>query len=384
FLLDKVYFNELAAPALPDGDSYLQYARGYLAAETLFNPAFGYTQSLERDATGAYVIDPETGYPARLADAVSVATGNLDLRLATIQTARNSSISLLGPGGDAILGSVVRTSAQAARLAYQPQILGLNGQVARPTATTSLTLPVLGVPLGYEGILTLRGGGINSFTDGDLRLNQSRLFTQQSGDIIAWSSNGDLNAGQGPKSAGSVPPIVLRFNPNGGTEVDAAGGVVGAGIAGFAGLLRLNPLTGQFELIDATNDPDGAAAFALLAGQDETVEAVVNGKTYRRDRPSITLVAPAGTIDAGDAGVRAAGDIFVAAESFANSDSFSSEGGISGIGGVTVVAATPASAASAAVANVFQAEQASTTDQRSRISVDVLGVYNFNDRCVDA
>lgn len=385
FLLDKVYFNELAAPARPDGDSYLQYSRGYLAVETLFNPALGYTQSLQRDANGAYVIDPATGYPARLVDAIEVGTGNLDLRLAAIETTRNSNITLLGPGGDAILGSVVRTSTQAVRLAYDTQLLGVQYVGNRVGLRTSATtLPVLGIPLGYEGMLTLRGGGINSFTDGDLRLNQSRLFTQQSGDIVAWSSNGDLNAGQGPKSGGSVPPIVLRFNPNGGTEVDAAGGVVGAGIAGFAGLVRLNPLTGQFELIDATNDPDAAAAFAQLAGQDEGVVAVVNGKTYRRDRPSITLVAPAGTIDAGDAGVRAAGDIFVAAESFANTDSFTSEGGVSGIATASVVAATPASAASAAVANVFQAEQANTTDQRSRISVDVLGVYNFNDRCVDA
>ncbi len=379
FLLDKVYFNELAAPAQPDGDSYLQYGRGYLAVETLFNPALGYTQSLQRDANGAYVIDPETGFPARLEDAIEVSTGNLDLRLAAIETTRNSNITLLGPGGDAILGSVVRTSAQAARLAYQPELLGLRGEVSRPLPGSSQTLPVLDIPLGYEGMLTLRGGGINSFTDGDLRLNQSRLFTQQSGDIIAWSSNGDLNAGQGPKSGGSVPPIVLRFNPNGGSEVDAAGGVVGAGIAGFAGLLRLNPLTGAFEFIDATNDPDSAAAFAQLAGQDEDVEAVVNGKTYRRDRPSITLVAPAGEIDAGDAGVRAAGDIFVAAESFANTDSLSSEGTISGVATASVVTATPASAASAAVANIFQADQANTTDQRSRISVDVLGVYSFSE-----
>lgn len=379
FLLDKVYFNELAAPAIPDGDSYLQYARGYLAVETLFNPALGYTQSLQRDDNGAYVIDPETGFPARLDEAITVNTGDLDLRLAAIETTRNSNITLLGPGGDAILGSVVRTSAQAARLAYQPELLGLRGAVTRPLPNASQTLTVLDIPLGYEGMLTLRGGGINSFTDGDLRLNQSRLFTQQSGDIIAWSSNGDLNAGQGPKSAGSVPPIVLRFNPNGGSEVDAAGGVVGAGIAGFAGLLRLNPLTGRFELIDATNDPDAATAFAQLAGEDESVEAVVNGKTYRRDRPNITLVAPAGTIDAGDAGVRSAGTIFVAAESFANADSLSSEGGVSGIATASVVTATPASAASAAVANVFQAEQANTTDQRSRITVDVLGVYSFSD-----
>ncbi|RJF86536.1 hypothetical protein D3874_05460 [Oleomonas cavernae] len=45
-------------------------------------------------------------------------TGSLDLRLATIQTARGGDISILGPGGRVIAGSTVRTSEQAARRAY--------------------------------------------------------------------------------------------------------------------------------------------------------------------------------------------------------------------------------------------------------------------------
>jgi hypothetical protein len=32
---------------------------------------------------------------------------------------------------------------------------------------------------------------------------------------------------------------------------------------------------------------------------------------------------------------------------------------------------------------MFRGNDNSSADQRSRITVDVLGVYNFNDQCVD-
>lgn len=365
FLLANVYFNELQAPSRPDGPSYLQYIRGYRAVDTLFPSSLGYTAN---DLGGT------NNGGAR------VNTGNLDLRLATIQTTRGGDVTILGPGGDAILGSVVRTSAQAARRAYQPAILdGIEPAGLRPTPTgASYTVPVLDIPIGYEGVLTLRGGSIRGFTDGDFRLNQSRLFTQQSGDIALWSSNGDLNAGQGPKNAANVPPIVVRVTPNGFAEVDSAGAVTGAGIAGFTGISRLNAQTGRYELVDAFNDSDVVAAQEQLAVLTSGSTVIVNGKTYRKDAPTITLIAPVGTVDAGDAGVRAGGDIFVAAARVANADNFKVGGasiGIPSVGGVSAPA-TPASAASALTANMFRATNPNgANDQRVRILVDVLGYY---------
>jgi filamentous hemagglutinin family protein len=369
FLLDKVYFNELAEPSRPDGNSYLQYVRGYRAVDTLFPASLGYTAN---DLSG------------KSNGGTQVETGNLDLRLAAIETTRGSNITILGPGGNAILGSVVRTSAQAASRAYQPQVLGSVISAARPTSTQA-SFQVQSIPLGYEGVLTLRGGTIHSFTDGDLRLNQSRLFSQQSGDIVLWSSNGDLNAGQGPKSAANVPPIVLRFNTDGGAEVDAAGGVTGAGIAGFAGIRRFNASTGQYELVDLQNDPDAVTAGAQLADMDRGATIVVNGKTYVRDLPSITLIAPAGTVDAGDAGVRASGDIFVAAAQIANADNFKVGGASVGIPTMSLTAApvVPANAAAAVTANMFKPSSGAQADSLSRISVDVLGFYTFNSGCAD-
>src|SRR3546814_5951784 len=96
---------------------------------------------------------------------------------------------------------------------------------------------------------------------------------------MLWSSNGDLNAGQGPKTSANFPPVVVRIDQNGAAQVAAAGGVSGAGIAAF-------------------QPAPGVAA------------------------PNVFLIAPRGTVDAGDAGVRVAGNLFIAAAAVANADNF--------------------------------------------------------------
>jgi hypothetical protein len=86
-----------------------------------------------------------------------------------------------------------------------------------------------------------------------------------------------------------------------------------------------------------------------------------------------------GTVDAGDAGVRASGSVFVAAARVANADSFSAGGSISGVPALAVSTPppAPASAASAVSANAFRAGDAlgGAGDRAPRIFVDVLGFF---------
>lgn len=342
FLIREVYFGEIAAPADPNGASYQQYVRGYRAIQTLFPATLGYTDNLSTFTTDETTVSADhplgeavktlvDGEPAR---ATRIVTGNVDLRLATIQTSRGGTIDILGPGGDLIAGSVVRTSEQAARKTTLYSQTGADN--FRNGFGLSLSpVGINAVPIGFEGVLSLRGGTVQSFTDGDFRLNQSRLFTLAGGDITMWSSNGDLNAGQGPKTASNFPPIVLRFTPNASGEVDAAGSVSGAGIAALRPSLDIAP-------------------------------------------SRVTLIAPVGTVDAGDAGVRASGDVFVAAARVANADNFK-VGGVSVGVPTTAVVAAPAAPSSAAAATAATAAQAGaqqrndSADRRSMIRVDVLG-----------
>ena len=352
FLVDQLYFNELAQTAIPTSPSYQQYVRGYRATQTLFPTSLGYTDNLAPYTTDPATITPDhpLGVPTRdvvngePAAAARVLTGNVDLRLATIETERGGDITILGPGGDVLAGSVVRTSDQAARRAT---LFGVPASAALESGILSRLnqAPISAIPIGFEGVLTLRGGTIRSATDGDFRLNQSRLFTLGGGDITLWSSNGDLNAGQGPRSASSFPPVTVRFDLNGRAEVDSAGSVAGAGIGAFK------------------PTPDSPNA-------------------------NIILVAPVGEVDAGDAGVRASGNVFVAAARVANADNFSAGGDISGVPSATATAgaAVPTDAASSVVGAIsaLANNAANNTDKLSLISVDVLGFLGgVGDDCDD-
>lgn len=349
FLINDVYFNELAQPAEPSSPSYLQYFRGYRAIDTLFPPSLGYTDNL-----AVYTVNPSTvsadhpqGVPTRNlvngepAKAVQVQTGNANLELATLQTVSGGDLTILGPGGNFIAGSVVRTSTQAASLVTRfgvdpTQSLAYGGISA--TAANKIS----SIPIGYEGVLTLSGGAINAFTDGSFLVNQSRIFTEAGGNITMWSSNGDLNAGQGPKTASNFPPVSVATDLDGYSTVDSAGSVSGAGIGAFQRL---------------PTDPTS----------------------------SIILVAPAGLVDAGDAGVRASGSILVAAAHVANADAFSAGGTISGVPsrGATP-AATPASSSSALAAQATATTGSNdNSQQRSVITVDVQGYVGNAAPCDD-
>ena len=314
--LQQVYFNELTQTSVP-GASFQKYSRGYTAVNTLFPASLGYTAN---DLTGG-------SNGANL----QVRTGDLDLRLATLQTARGGDISILGPGGRVLAGSTVSTVQQAARRNFVGRdvfsaVLPLNAANRRISQISA-------IPTGFEGVLTLRGGAISTFTDGDFILNQSRLFTQQGGDVAMWSSNGDLNAGQGPKTSANFPPAVVKVSDNAYAELDQASAVSGAGIAAFQPAL-------------------GVAA------------------------PDVYLIAPRGTVDAGDAGVRVAGNLFVAALTVANADNFKAGGSVIGVPtapAAPVVGAETTAASNAATQAAQQAVGGRDRAERSIITVEVLG-----------
>ncbi|MEI9991673.1 MAG: filamentous hemagglutinin family protein [Rhizomicrobium sp.] len=323
--LNQVYFNELKQTSIPTSPSYLKYARGYQAVNTLFPAADGYTANeLGGGSNGANT---------------PIVTGNLDLRLATIETSRGGNIEILGPGGRVIAGSTVRTSAQAARRAYAGVGLLEGLQYNLVVAQFGNVSPISSIPSGYEGVLTLRGGSISTFTDGDFLLNQSRVFTEQGGDIVMWSSNADLNAGQGPKTSANFPPVQVIVDQNAFSQLDQVGATTGAGIAA----LRATP-----------DSPES----------------------------DVYLIAPRGTVDFGDAGVRVSGDLFVAAAQVANADNAQVGGNTFGVPTAVAVDTAGLEAASNAAAAGAQATPHFTpppqTDLPSIITVEVLGYGGDN------
>lgn len=184
--VDQVFLAELKAVATIGSYAYNKPSFGYRMIDTMFPASNGYTKNRANCL-------PNCG-----SDTL-VHTGDLNVLHSTIQTQRGGDISLFGPGGVVLVGSLA--------------------------AETNPNLKLRDI-----GILTLGGGAINSFSDGSLLVNSSRVLTVLGGDILAWSSNGDLNAGRGARTTLSLPPLSVVFDTNNYQSIDASGLVSGAGI----------------------------------------------------------------------------------------------------------------------------------------------------------
>jgi filamentous hemagglutinin len=234
--------------------------------------------------------------------------GNISLTSREIKTTNGGDISLLAPGGQLDVG-----------------------------------LNVAGVQPVDQGILTEDGGNISIFTNGDVNVGTSRIFTLRGGNEIIWSTDGDIAAGASSKTVQSAPPTRVLIDPqSGAVETDLAGLATGGGI-----------------------------------GVLETVAGVPPA--------DVDLIAPNGTVDAGDAGIRASGNLNIAAVQILNAGNIQVGGKSSGI--PTVVApnvaglaaasnaagATSNAADQAAKAARSQAMQQNTGDLPSIVSVEIMG-----------
>lgn len=268
-----------------------QYGRGYAAIEALFPAQFGYTENvLDGSRNGAVS---------------QVTTGSLDIRGSTIQTRYGGNIDILGPGGPVLVGS-----------ASAPPF----------TAATSNTAAV---GPSSQGILALQAGDVRLFSDQSVLLAQSRIFTQQGGDLLLWSSNGDINAGKGAKTSSEVPPLLFSCDNDLFCVVDTSSQVSGAGIAALQ------------------TKPGGRAG-------------------------SANLIAPVGTVDAGDAGIRVSGNLNVAAAQIANADNIQVSGAKIGVPTGVVDTAAVSVAGSVAAAVAQSADQAASNQKRNDTELELF------------
>jgi hypothetical protein len=171
---------------------------------------------------------------------------------------------------------------------------------------------------------------VNIFSDSSLLLAQSRIFTERDGDMTIWSSNGDINAGKGAKTSSEIGPVLFSCDADFYCYVDAGSKVTGAGIA----------------------------AFPAKPGNPS---------------PVVTLVAPRGTVDAGDAGIRVSGDLFIAAQAVANADNIQVSGKAVGlppkpVTNLTLTTASTAATEAAQIATTMRAQVPQTT-----VEVEVTG-----------
>jgi hypothetical protein len=243
--------------------------------------------------------------------------------IATLFPSENAGGQPINYAGDITLfgGSGIHTIAGGTIQTFTPggeTLVGVEGQTPPSTA----------------GLITQGSGDIQMYSLDSILLGQSRVMTTFGGDIVAWSVEGDINAGRGSKTTQVFTPPKRVYD--------------------IYGNITLSP-----------NVPSSGAGFATL----NPIPAVPAG--------NIDLIAPLGTIDAGEAGIRVSGNVNLAGLHLVNTANISAQGNISGvpqiqapnIGGLTEASNT----AGAAAQQALGPRQGSGNGQPSIIIVEVLG-----------
>ncbi|GGY04320.1 filamentous haemagglutinin family protein [Paludibacterium paludis] len=250
--------------------------------------------------------------------------------VAALFPAQDAAGKALAYGGSLLMygGSGIRT------------LLGGDIQVLTPGGGQTYGLEGVAPP-STAGVVTQGRGDIRLYSRDSILLGQSRLMTTFGGSILAWSAEGDINAGRGSKTTVVYTPPRRVYDNVGNVTISPTVPSTGAGIA------TLNPI------------PEVPAG-------------------------DVDLIAPLGTIDAGEAGIRVSGNVNVAAMQVANAANIQVQGKSSGVpmaASVNVGAQASASAASSsatqAAGDVMRRQQsAARQNQASQVSVQILGFGN--------
>ncbi|WP_197488230.1 filamentous haemagglutinin family protein [Bordetella ansorpii] len=169
-------------------------------------------------------------------------------------------------------------------------------------------------PPSTAGVITQGRGSIQLYAAGSILLGQSRIMTTFGGNVFAWSAQGDINAGRGARTTVIYTPPRRVYDAWANVTISPDVPSTGAGIATLAPIAEV---------------PAG----------------------------DIDLIAPLGTIDAGEAGIRSSGSVNVAALQVVNAANIQAQGetiGVPTIAAVNVSALTSASAASSSAATAAQ------------------------------
>lgn len=158
----------------------------------------------------------------------------------------------------------------------------LNVGLANPPASTSAR------DATQLGIVAQGRGDVSIYTKGDVLVNSSRIFTLLGGNIAIWSNEGSIDAGRGAKSSISAPPPQVTVDAAGNVRVTLNGAAAGSGIRTIQTEPGVNP-------------------------------------------GNVDLIAPVGSVNAGDAGIGAAGNINIAAQTVIGLDNINFGGSSTGV-----------------------------------------------------
>jgi hypothetical protein len=181
------------------------------------------------------------------------------------------------------------------------------------------------------GIVAQKSGNVSIFANNDVLVNSSRIFTLLGGDIAIWSTLGNIDAGKGAKSSLSAPPPTVLVDDTGKVSLDFSGAVAGSGI--------------------------------------RTIQTDTSVKAGNVD-----LIAPIGFVDAGDAGIGAAGNINIAAREVHGVDNIQVGGKSTGVPAATSGIAASLSGVSAVAAGASNSSSADASQDKDKKQEDAAPI----------
>jgi hypothetical protein len=179
--------------------------------------------------------------------------GDIRLFFSRLYTLAGGDINVMAPGGEINVG-----------LATPPAAFGV------------------GKAASELGMVVQQTGSVSAIAYDDFQVNESRVFAADGGNVLVWSTEGDIDAGRGAKTAISAPPPTVIIDENGKITVRFPAALTGSGIQ----------------------------TLATSAG---------------RKPGNVDLFAPRGVVNAGDAGI-VAGNLTIAATAVLGADNISVSG----------------------------------------------------------
>ena len=238
-------------------------------------------------------------------------SGDILLYFSKVYTVGGGDINLLAPGGLINVG-----------LAVAPTSFGIQK------------------PNSDLGIVAAQQGSINMVSYSDIDVNQSRVFAADGGNILMWSTQGNIDAGRGARSAISAPPPTITINPQTGTVTQ----------------VFPNALTGS-----------GIQALSTTPGTSPG---------------SVDLFAPHGVVNANEAGI-VAGNITIYAVQVLGTNNISFSGSavgvpvaVTGLGaGLAAASSSGAAAGSVGQSSVTQSSASQNQAPQAQAALNWLDVF---------
>jgi hypothetical protein len=242
--------------------------------------------------------------------------------LSTVRTQNGGNITVMSPNGQIVVGQVTPPS--------DPSKPGYFRGYSSPTDPT--------YALSF-GIVTEKGGDIDLYANGNIAVNQSRIFTLGGGDMTVISRTANIDAGKGAKTVLTIEPPSVSYDPYGFMTITPYGQSSGSGINVAESLPGVPP-------------------------------------------SNLDLISFVGIVNAGDAGIRVSGNLNIAAVQVLNAGNIQVGGTATGIptvvapnlGALTSANNASGQAATAAMDEASQARHRPVPQELpSIITVEVIG-----------